>query len=180
MSSAAFTDRARRGAISAIEVVVVLVILGLLAVLSIPRSSQAVDRSPAASLRADLTILRTAIALYCEDHAHLPGTGPAAIGLTAGEVAVLVVRQLTMASDIDGNVSPERDETHPFGPYLRGGIPAPTVRGVRVSGGISIAGTPPTDAENGARAGWLYDPQTGCITVNAEGFDPQGVPYEDY
>jgi len=166
---------ARRGAITAIELVVVVLILGLLAVLAIPRSSKADDRTPHLALRADLTLLRTAIALYYEDHGAYPGgiLGGAAAGDAPS--AERVVQQLTMCSDAAGSVAGQRSATHPFGPYLRKGVPAATVGRGRGSSTLALVGS-----SAGETAGWLYDPQTGHISVNADGVDALGVPYADY
>ena len=72
-------------------------------------------------LRTDLKIMRVAIERYYQDHGAYPGE--VSDGEHDAGRATAVVAQLTMFSDAEGRVSRTYDTDHPFGPYLREGIP---------------------------------------------------------
>lgn len=167
-----------RRALSLVEIIVALVVLGLVAVIAVPRLSRAQSLDPGAELRADLRVLRCAIEAYYQDHGVYPGQTRDPLD-PAGNAARLVA-QLTSFTDAAGNPSPVRDAEHPFGPYLRDGVPgcpAPPVTGN--VGVIVLTGLEPAPIV-AVDAGWRYDARTGQITANSDWRDPRERRYADY
>lgn len=179
----------RRG-LTVIEVVLALVILGLLAALTIPRSGRAEAGDARSELRARLALLRNAIELYYQQHGHYPGQGAAgAAPVLAGDAApgalqeepgALVAAQLTRFTDSAGMVSSTLSERFRFGPYLREGIPACPVGGVRGRSAILvITGTAaPRCVREATAFGWVYNRDTGDIVANCDLPDAGGRPFD--
>ena len=138
---------------------IVVVVVGILAAIAIPRFTSAGESASDSALASDLDTLRKAIDLYHGEHM---GKFPdlARVG-----------EQLTQYTDIHGNVSPTRTNSHTFGPYVRA-IPALKVGPRRGSTGIAAAA--------GDNIGWLYDETSGQITAGCSTSDRRGKPYGEY
>jgi len=171
------TQTARRG-VSLVEFLIVMMILGIIGSIAIPRSSRGSRTVEQSSLVTDLAILRSAISLYASEHqGQYPGTN--ADG-TAGDTDLLA-QQLTQFTSAAGQVAAERDDTHPFGPYLRRGIPDLSV-GVR-AGNNKVA----IDIDNllpqvnpAMPVAWVYNPLTGDVIANSDEIDKNGYRFSDY
>lgn len=175
-------DRRARRSISLIELIVVIVILGVLAALAIPRMSRGADEEVAAQLRRELTVLRTAIDLYYQDHHAFPGqrSDGTPEGAAGSEAAFL--SQLTQETDRYGRLAEPSGAAQRFGPYLARGIPPcpvarqPGSRSVRVVRGETRVAFDPSHLS----AAWIYNCDTGYIAANSDGVGPAGVRYDRY
>ena len=171
----------KQRAVSVIEIVIAIVIIGVVAALTIPRLGQAAETpSDQDRLRTSLKIMRVAIELYHQDHGAYPGM--AGDGEHEAGSAGAVLAQLTLFTDVDGLASHVYGADHPFGPYLRDGIPPCPVHpnggqaGLRVVGDKSELRYLP----DAPAAGWLYDCQTGRIVPNSDVQDEEGRAYLSY
>lgn len=179
----------RRKAVSLIELILAVVILGIVAAVAIPRfSSGAVVSDPGGRLRADLKVLRVAIARYYEDHGAFPGRH--GDGQHPGGTEATLLAQLTQYTDEAGRVSGTLDVMHRFGPYLRDGIPPCPVAARAGAAGVEVVDSKsfherstPHAAEGlpaEGRAGWVYDYETGRIAPLSDGSDLAGRSYCTY
>lgn len=165
---------------SLLEVVIAVVALGVLAAVSIPRLSQAAPADAEAELRAALTVLRTAIELYHEDHGAYPGQRSAGFrGAEAGTAAAFL-RQLTQYTDAAGRASPTPGPDFPFGPYLRDGVPLCPVAVAGPSARVRVIRGRQQPACDGSTAGWIYNCDTGYVAANSDAVDSRGMRYDAY
>jgi Tfp pilus assembly protein PilE len=164
--------------LSLVEAIIVIVIIGLLAILAVPRFSHA-DPEPADfNPRPPLVRLRSAIEMYYYDHGAYPGQRGDGLNPSGGAEAFC--RQLTTFSDVDGRTSRQRTEVFRFGPYLRDGVPAcPVPPRLGMSAVVTTADAPRFQ-ESAADAGWVYNCQTGAVSLNSDALDPAGLPYDRY
>ena len=123
-----------------------------------------------------LAVLRNAIELYATEHDGVyPGANQDGVGGVANS-ADAFLSQLTKYSGDVGGVSDTKDATHPFGPYLRKGIP-PAPVGVNKNSDTVLIGTtnsPPAVNTIGGE-GWAYNPGTGDIIVNSDADNDAGT-----
>jgi len=115
------------------------------------------------SARLAVQELRAAIHDYRQDHGSWPGRSPG-VGSADGR---WLTRQLTHASDRAGATHREEDIDFPYGPYLPGGLPRNPVNGLNDVRAVT-SGEDEAPEPDGA-TGWLYDPQTGEVWLNAPG-----------
>ncbi len=146
---------------SLLELVIVVVIIAIIAAIAVPRLSRGTKGAADSALAGDLAVMRGALDLYAAEHG---GTYPA---------LATVVEQLTQYTDDQNGVSPTKDATHIYGPYIRE-IPALPVGAKKGSTGIA--------AVDGVGVGWIYDPGTGTIYANCADteVDDRGKPYNQY
>ncbi len=167
----------RKPAISVVEIVIVLVVFALIALIAVPQLGRADQPDERELLRTRLQVLRVAVERYYQDHAQWPGTVP-------GEACdgALLVAQLTQPTNLDGEVSEFDDADHPYGPYLRDGIPECPIPPLVGRTGIHVIVDEPAPSYVGAapQAGWLYDCLTGQVSVNSDGLDRTGRPFASY
>jgi len=144
-----------------VDLVIVVIILGIVAAITVPRMSRGARNEDPTLLHHSVATLRQAIARYAEEHG---GVYP---GATDGTAATFIA-QLTLFTNEAGDVSTTRDEAHPYGPYLPDGIPPAPFGAHKNSTAVWIdtKHTPPIVDET-IGAGWLYNPHTGEIVVNA-------------
>lgn len=118
--------------------------------------------------------LRAAIEEYRIDHGMLPGHAPReGASLEPGDASeVWFERQLTMNSDLDGKTVPQDLPTHPFGPYLWE-IPQNPLNGLADVRVLSEGATLPSIADG--TSGWIFDPRSGEIRLNASGELDEGT-----
>lgn len=169
----------RARAFSVVELIVVILILGAVAVIAWPRLSQATPApDDAATLRAQLKILRVAIERYHQDHGVYPGRPGNDPRMEPSED--IFVAQLTQHTDDNGHVAPQRDAAHHFGPYLRDGIPACPVPPGHGLTGVLMRAQPTAGEQSQADTGWVYDASTGRIFANTNARDSDGQSYGSY
>lgn len=170
----------RRG-FSLVELVIVIVIIGIIAAIAIPRVSRGSRGASESALTSNLSILRNAIELYASEH---NGDYPAAQGdgTNLAETPEAFVSQLIQYSSAAGAVQATKDADHPFGPYLRKGVPPLSVGDNKGSTEILIDTTNPTPVvvESGGQ-GWVYNPSTGDIIANSDDNNEAGdTTYDTY
>lgn len=107
---------ARRRGFTLIELLVVIVIIAVLALIAIPKFADSGKRSKEASLKSDLSLLRSAIATYQTDTGAYPTlltdlTSPTAIGTGVDKTGT------------SANINPS--DWH--GPYIQGTLPVDPV-----------------------------------------------------
>ena len=147
---------------SLVELVIVLVIIGVIAAIAIPRMSRGARGAGESALVGNLAVLRNAIELYAAEH---NGAYPGA----TDDTAATFVKHLTQFTDESGDPVVTKDVDHPFGPYLRKGIPPAPVGTNKGSTDVLMDTTnsPPSVATGGGE-GWVYNPDTGEIVVNSD------------
>lgn len=168
----------QRPGLTLLEVLIALLILGVVAALAIPRpGAAAVAPSAEHLLRADLQILRVAIARYYQDHGVYPGQN--GDGRNPAGTAATVIAQLTQYSNVSGLVSATRDAEHCYGPYLRDGVPPGRMGPLLGNRELQVvrAGQRTPAAETAA---WLYEIETVHIAVNSRELDSAGLAYDVY
>lgn len=170
------------GAFSTIELICALVLLAVLAALAIPKLTRAASYSPDDELRRNLAVLRMAIEMYYDQHGAYPGATAAGGAFGRAGSAAAFVNQLTRYTDAQGRVSDQPGGEFRYGPYLRNGIPPCTLVAdpERYRAVILAASGEPANGRGAGAVGWLYDCQTGHISICADGIDARGVRYRDY
>ncbi len=173
-SSNRFGGRSRRG-FSLIELVIVVVIIGIIAAIAIPRMSRGSQGAAESALSGNLAVLRNAIDLYHTEHQAYPAEG-------AANTPADFDRQLTKYTNATGggDVNQAKDQTHPYGPYLRK-VPVLPVGSKKGRSDVLIA-TLGTEAPGATPEAWIYYPQTGEIKANLAitELDSKGDPYNTY
>jgi type II secretory pathway pseudopilin PulG len=152
-----------------------IVVIVLLSLIAVPQAERRARRRTAAQeawrIKVVLGEYRHAIRSYAAEHGRPPGVAPGPDGV-ASERAL--AEQLLGTTSRAGEWGPGL----PFGPYLRGDLPASPVNGER-SVRVLRRGEPwPLSAEG--THGWIYDPWTGLLRLDADGRVPVlGVRYFD-
>ena len=171
----------RRSGFSLVELVIVIVIIGIIAAIAIPRVGRGAKSASESALAQDLAVLRNAIELYASEHnGDYPGAK--GDGVNAADTPEAVVSQLLQYSSGGGETQAARDAAHPFGPYLRKGLPAAPVGVNKPSTDILIdtTNTPPVVNVVGGE-GWVYNPSTGDLIVNSDENNDVGTKtYDQY
>ena len=166
------TKRGRLG-FSLVELIIVIVIIGVLAAIAIPRISRGSRGAGESAVVANLAVLRNAVELYASEH---DGAYPGAAGDGTNPAGVdAMLSQLTKYSNPAGVVVDTRDATHPFGPYLRKGIPALPVGANKgaITVLVDIVNSPPKASE-GTGEGWVYNYKTGDVIANSDALNEAG------
>lgn len=165
---------------SLVELVIVIVIIGIIAAIAIPRVTRGSKGAGESALIGNLAILRNAIELYASEHnGKYPGTKPDG---TFDSSSTTFKDQMLKYSNAAGAVVNTPDADHPFGPYLRKGIPPLPVGTNRGSTEVLIDTTnvPPAVSEGGGE-GWVYNPKTGDIIANSSANNEAGdTTYDTY
>ncbi|MFC1890537.1 type II secretion system protein [Thermodesulfobacteriota bacterium] len=154
-----------------VELLIVIVIISILAAIAIPQFIGSTQDAKTATLKADLTALRNAIELYYHQHSNTyPGAvkGTACAG-TAG-ANDLFVEQLSRYTDANNGCSATKAATHPYGPYLKTGIPdnpLPNVANVTDPSSAAVsAAVAVLTADDAVDHGYVYSTATGEIIAN--------------
>lgn len=124
---------AKRRGFTLIELLVVIVIIAVLALIAIPRFQDAGTRSREASLKSDLSLLRSAIATYYTD------TGAFPTGLTDLTATTAPATGLSSAA---ASVNISSADWH--GPYLQNAVPTDPVMPANTQ--FSYTASAPTSA----------------------------------
>lgn len=169
----------RRG-FSLVELVIVIVIIGIIAAIAIPRVSRGSRGAGESALTSDLAILRNAVELYASEHnGDYPGAK--GDGVNAAETPEAFAEQLLKYSSDIGVVQATRDATHPYGPYLRKGLPPLPVGDNKGSTDVLIdtVNVPLVVTEAGGE-GWVFNPDNGDIIANSDETNEGGDAYSTY
>ena len=110
-----------------IEMLVVVIILGILAMIIVPQITVSTEDARSSTLQTNLNSVRSAIEAYYAQHGSYPGT-IGADGSTAiadnDTCKAAFMDQLGKFTNLKGAVVNEKDTSHPYGPYLKFGLPA--------------------------------------------------------
>ncbi|QDV32105.1 Type II secretion system protein G precursor [Planctopirus ephydatiae] len=160
----------RRKGFTLVEVLIVVVILGILAATVLPQFNAATDDAKEASLRQNLSLLRSQIQMFRFQHdGKFPGSG--------STDPTKIVEQLTLASKADLTTAAPGTAGYPFGPYVIGQLPVNPYSGGRAVKIVTdVAAATPDMAETigDEKVGWIYNPATGEIKANATGNSADG------
>lgn len=178
-----------------IELLIVAIMLAILAAIIIPQFSGTTDGAQEAALRSDLAGIRSAIAMYRQEHGAFPGavaaTGGTCTGGTAGTGAInteaAMIDQLRLYTNAAGQACNLRvGGAFNFGPYLDLGqpnLPANPATGVS-----TLVIVTPADAASGDLTmggdnpdlGWKYDLVSGKFIANDTSNDTNTVAFDTY
>lgn len=185
--------RAVQKGFTLIELLIVAIMLAILAAIIVPQFAGTTDGAQEAALRSDVAGVRSAIALYRQQHGSFPGetvsSGGTCTGGTAGtgaiETVAAVTEQLSLYTNAAGQACTLPVGTNfPFGPYLgQTTLPPNPVTGsnVLVIVGAAAAGAGDlTMGGDGAAGGWKYDVTSGKFIANDTNTDTLGVPFDSY
>lgn len=137
----------RRHGFTLTEIAIVVIVLGMLAAVVIPQFSRASDEERHSALQSSLQSLRSQVDLYQLQHnGLLPG------GKGHSFDSGNFWNQLTLFTDVTGNINPVQTPVFTYGPYLNS-IPANQLNGSRTV--VDGAMSPPETMER--RCGYLFD-----------------------
>ncbi len=183
----------RQSGFTLVELLIVAIILAILAAIVIPQFTETTTDARQSALRANLSAIRGAIALYRQQHfeyaALSASTGGTCTGGTAGtgvlESQIALREQLTRYSNAAGQTcSLTVAGSFEFGPYLKAGLmPANPVTGSNVVAIVSAGAASAGDLEmlgDGAGLGWKYDVTSGKFIANDTSLDSSGVRFDSY
>ena len=168
-----------------VQITICIVVTGLLlAIVALPKAgiSRAQRERAWASrqLSTALGSLRSAAHMYQFDHGLWPGAEPT-LDQHANEArasASAFERQMTMSTDAAGRSLPQRSASHPYGPYLEGGLPVNPINGLSTL--RVLADTERWPAQPDGSTGWIYQQSSGRIAANCAGeTDGRGIRYFD-
>jgi general secretion pathway protein G len=183
-----------------VELLIVAIILAILAAIVVPQFASSTDDATDSALKANLAGIRSAIDLYTQQHGGtFPGavaaTGGTCTGGTAGtgaaDSAAAIESQLTYYTNAAGQACSIRDVPaggvveFPFGPYIKGDIPANPVTSddtiaIVTTGNLAMTGVGSSDASPSTAGGWRYDTTSGKFIADDTGTDGNGVSYDSY
>ncbi len=173
---------AQRG-FTLVELLIVVIILGILAAVVVPQFSSSTSDAKLAALDATLANMRSAIALYYQQHGHYPGNA-AASGATcpnggtagSGDLTDVTTRatafreQLTWYTNTAGQACSTTDGSFKFGPYLKtASLPPNPMTGsnaleIVTAGDLNMTAS-------GTTGGWKFDVVTGKFIANHTDYD---------
>lgn len=144
-----------------VELLIVVVILGILAGVVIPAFSGNTEDAKVSATVQNLQSLRASVDLYKVQHDEKYPGYPVGGGTPT---AALMVDQLTLASRKDGTTAALGTAGHPFGPYLKSGLPVNPFNGLADVAIVTDGTAFPTSGTDST--GWIYKPQTGELKAN--------------
>ena len=148
-------------------ITVMIAVMSLLLFMAVPMTGPTEEERAKAQMErrcyVALEEFRTAILDYHGDHGSWPGQTAASIRSLAPPVydANALTQQLLLNTNLSGEVLPSGGETHPFGPYLSGGIPI-NPRNGRSDVCVLLPGETLNDRDCRGY-GWVYNPESGEI-----------------
>jgi general secretion pathway protein G len=144
-----------------VELMIVVAILGILAAIVLPEFQGHVQQAKEAAAKDNLRILREAIERYANDHNGVPpgypGDDPSILPSSIGMKIQLVES----------------------GKYINA-IPENPINGLELIYTLSNAESFPSEPVNEETYGWIYQPATKTVKLNASGPDSEGISYLDY
>lgn len=147
----------------------VVMIIGMVASMAVPRFAQGSRSASAATLEADLIVIRKALILYAAEHG---GEFPGPDGKSAAD-------QLTKYSSGSGATSGVLGAAYEFGPYLNSLPPCPVGPNTGSAEILIDDQNSPPVAKTAGGEGWLYNPRTGEFYANVGGVEQGGAVLVD-
>ncbi len=159
----------RRSGFTLVELLIVVVILGVLAAIAIPQFTSNTEDAKLAAVDTSLSELRNAVEMYYHQHnAAYPGakkyTDGTAVSSTS-EADTAFVKQLTLYSAATGVAVKIKDAAHPYGPYLKKGIPTNPFNSLATVV-TDITTTDISTAASSGSGGWKFYVKTGRLLAN--------------
>jgi hypothetical protein len=159
----------------------VIVTILLLAVISLPKRSELYVRTSSQQNAYDLHLalqrLRTAVGDYRFDHGVWPGmrSGGSKDAASQDARARTLEQQLFSSSDVTGesiapSIAGRASASRALGPYLNGHLPTNPIDGLSSVHVLGEGDDWPELADDSA--GWIYQPRTGEVRANAQGWVP--------
>jgi prepilin-type N-terminal cleavage/methylation domain-containing protein len=163
------SSRRRASGFTLVELLIVVIILAILAAIVVPQFVASTDDAKLAALDSNLRNLRSAVALYNQQHGEYPGANADGGGGAANSETAFL-NQLTQFTDADGNVSATKTGAFIYGPYLtRSSMPPDPIMNVATVDVTNAGSLPLTSAVT--TGGWKFDTVTGQLIVNHSGYD---------
>jgi len=160
--------RLRSSGFTLVELLIVVIILAILAAIVVPQFVASTDDAKLAALDSNLRNLRSAIALYNQQHGEYPAAN--GNGTDAANTEAAFITQLTMFTDSEGATSATKTATHIYGPYLtRSSMPADPIMSVATVDVVSTGSLPLV--AGGTTGGWRFDTATGQFVMNHTSYD---------
>jgi len=151
-----------------VELLIVVIILAILAAIVVPQFVASTDDAKVAALDSNLRNLRSAIALYNQQHGEYPAAN--GDGTNAANTEPAFISQLTTFTDEDGQSSATKVGAFIYGPYLtRSSMPPDPIMNVATVD-VGNAGTLPLTSAV-TTGGWKFDTVTGQFIANHSGYD---------
>jgi len=170
-----------RSGFTLVEMLIVIIVLGILAMIVVPQVAVSTEDAKLKTLQTNLSAMRSGIEIYYAQHKQTyPGVHDiaGAGSPTAANAAIAFEQQLTQYTDADGVVSPTKDTTYRFGPYIKRGVlptnpfdNASTVLCDVVETDITVRGQSGT-------ASWKFYTITGALIAN-DGGTTEGTVHEE-
>ncbi len=158
----------RKRGFTLVELLIVVIILAILAAIVVPQFVASTSDAELAALDSNLRNIRSAIALYNQQHGEYPGAN--GDGTNAANTEAAFLSQLTTFTDADGDASATKDATHIYGPYLtRASMPPDPVLNVATVEVINLGSLPLV--ASGVGGGWKFDTVTGQLVMNHTSYD---------
>ena len=111
-----------------IEMLVVVIILGILAMIIVPQITVSTEDARLSTMQTNLNSVRGAIEAYYAHHGSYPATVSETDGTStiadADACKAAFMAQLGKFTDLKGAAVDVKDDDHPYGPYLKFGLPA--------------------------------------------------------
>jgi prepilin-type N-terminal cleavage/methylation domain-containing protein len=175
-----------------VELLIVVIILAILAAIVVPQFASTTDDAKVSSLDSTLSNMRSAIALYRQQHSAYPGhlvssgggtactTPGGAIGTGAVDTSAAFLDQLAYYSNAAGATCTSRGAANdfPFGPYIqKREIPKNAITDSTALAAISTTGVLGLASTANPGAGWKYDSVSGQFIADDSTNDPKGLAY---
>ncbi len=163
-----------------VELLIVVIILAILAAILVPQFSGSTDDAKLSALDGNLSAMRSAIALYRQQHGALPGNTTSVSGTCDGtsgtataalaDAPVGFLEQLSLYTKVNGEACSKATDAggtkiYDYGPYFgKAALPNNPFTGVNTlevveNGDLNMVGT-------GTTGGWKYDRLTGKFIAN--------------
>lgn len=167
-------------AFTLLEVIAVVIVLGILALIALPSVGDVTTTTGERSVRSNVAALRNAIELYVNQHNGVYPAGASDGSNGVGSEAAFV-SQLTQYSNAAGVVSSTKSASHPYGPYMKFGVPSVTAGTLNGNNGVSVSNSATALAADGSPTkGWKYSYVTGQIICNSTATDSDGIVFSTY
>lgn len=149
--------------------IIVILIMAILAVVVIPQIAGTKREAALTNLKGDLAVMRKAVEIYYVQHnSTYPGAKSIAGMVLANESAAntAFAAQLLGFTSVNGEVSKTKDDSHKFGPYIKGGkLPINPFNRLRTVICDMIENDITVRTSDGL-SGWKFYVQTGVLIAN--------------